>query len=85
MNLWDDWLALILSDLEQSHMKRFEDPSTRPLPAWVEKIDAELDKRLFPVRLADGEKPTPKKIGALLGQTYGYFGWIRATGSTLDT
>ena len=76
MNLWNDWLALILSDLEQSQRERFEDPSTGTMQAWVTKIDAALEKMLFPVMLAEGEKVTPRKVGALLGQTYAYYGWI---------
>jgi hypothetical protein len=89
MNLWNDWLSLILSDLEQSQRERFVDPSTGEVPAWVTKIDAELEKMLFPVRLAEDEKPTPKKVGALLGQTYAYYGWIldcmRKPSSALST
>ncbi len=67
MNLWNDWLALILSDLEQSQRERFEDPSTGTMPAWVTKIDAALEKMLFPVVLAEGEKVDAEKSRRTVG------------------
>ena len=76
MNLWDDWRLLVLSDLEYSQRERFRGPSSgEKFPVWVQKIDLALDKMLFPVRLGDGEKPTARKVGEFLGQTYAYFGW----------
>jgi hypothetical protein len=52
-----------------------EEPGVN-LPGWVRTIDRELTRRLFPVRIRKGEKPTPRKIGQLLGQTYANIGWI---------
>jgi hypothetical protein len=77
MSVESNWLDTILEEFGA-----YRDPSAIPaasdewFPEWVMRIDRELARRLFPVRMAKGEKPTPEKVGQLLGQTYAYIGWI---------
>lgn len=76
MHLWDNWLDLIFDDLENERKRQHRDPSNVSLPAWVRRIDAQLERMLLPVRRKAGERLTAKRVGELLGQTYAYYGWI---------
>src|SRR5438132_438910 len=63
--------------------------SGESVPSWVERIDEELERRNFPVRVEPGDEVDPRKAGQLIGQRYAYYGWIldclrRPNGALID-
>src|SRR6266404_1309225 len=70
------WLQDVLRVAKIVPGRENRQASLEAVPEWVQRIDEELERRNFPVRIEKGERLTPRKLGQLLGQSFAYFGWL---------
>jgi hypothetical protein len=70
------WLRDVLALARISIDRNDRRASNEHIPKWVARIDAELERRNFPIAIRPGDILTPRKVGQVVGQTYAYFGWL---------